>query len=144
MNEPVLYSVFKSAVTVGSLVQGEVKVVVPGGFAFFKDVLDKHEDDWSKCALQAYDAQVSIVISFDPNVQAGSATSSTPSTRSKPEITATVAQGNNATFKRKVVRPARAKSIETTSIDISDKDRWKLTHYILEKFPGTVRRIKEA
>lgn len=160
-NDQLLSSIFKQAVFVTQDEAGVVHIQLPKRLTFFEDTLHEQKTTWTSVVQQLFGPHASLLWQFveiAPSVSQPSVLS--PSVSSPSALQPFGTQSSNtppsmASFqhREKQTVSGRERGISptsrsvassiTTSVDISDSQKWKMTHTLLKQFPGTVSEIGE-
>lgn len=163
INDPLIISVFKQGTVITwDESTGKLEVEFAKDFVFFSDWLETSKTSWLPFLQAAYGKQVQLVPLFtgtkkdivlslnieQQETQTDEKSKSvarivTPPVAVEPKKVQPAAQARPAfaSFAQKK-RPMPVKRKEIL-LDISDKQKWKIAHLLLEYFPGTISEISE-
>jgi hypothetical protein len=134
IQEPLLVSIFKQA-TVLSMSEQCVHVQFSQRLIFLKDTLEQAKERWKVLFEQQFGAGIQLQYQFVEQHAGGQ-----PKTQEIPPKQ----KGAGAHAAIAYNAPAREQKLpKASTIDISDKDRWPLTHALLEYFPGRVMPVSD-
>lgn len=123
VNDPLMSSVFGQAKFIShDESSGEVIILFPKAVIFYKDLIDDKINIWSPILKKNFSSNATLKINFDVQVVEEKAKENKPKVQS--------------------VQP-RATETKNESVDISDKDKWKLANDLLKTFSGTITEIRE-
>lgn len=123
VNDPLMSSVFGQAKFIShDESSGEVIILFPKAVIFYKDLIDDKINIWSPILKKNFSSKATLKINFDVQVVEEKIKENKPK-----------------------VQSVQAKAAETKneSVDISDKDKWKLANDLLKTFSGTITEIRE-
>ena len=159
INDPLLTSVFKQGVVIKwDESTGNLEVEFAKDFVFFNDWLETSKTSWLPLLQAVYGKQVQLTPLFT-GIKKEVVTAAT---HEQPErVKSIIPMPAVAIEPKKVVQPAATARPAFTSfsqkkrpmpsprvpkeplIDISDKQKWKTAHLLLQYFPGTISEISE-
>ena len=149
IQEPMLVSIFKQARVI-AYDDKQVQVNLAQRFVFLKDTIEQTKDRWMVLFTKHFGTRAQLHYSFVEQV--GEVSGNAENVKKKPaepgvvthvsltHVPSTQVSSTHVSSTR-IVREQKYGAVH--AIDVSDKDRWPLTHALLEYFPGRVTQIIE-